>query len=108
MTAGSNPPNWLSDRVAVTRLEEKLENLARRADDHEKRDDERFGRMFEFMELAEDRVNKKLDKMDGLLQMLLADKNRRDGALSAGRVIAGFIGGLVTLVGEFAFKKLMG
>ena len=46
------------------------------------------------MELMEERVNTKLDKIDGRIEVLMADKNRREGALALGKVASGIAGGL--------------
>ncbi len=101
-------------RLAV--LDANYSNLQRQVQDHEKRDEDRFDRMFTFITVmkedllesignSEDKLMEKFanldEKMDlsvdplkGKVDILWDEKNKQDGAFKASKFIWGGISGL--------------
>jgi hypothetical protein len=52
-----------------------------------------------------DDISKKIDKMEGDIEQLLALANQAKGGVQVGKIISGIIGGAIAFVADWLFRK---
>lgn len=100
----------IAERIAI--LEANSINLDRRADAHERNDDDRFNRTLSFamgmkteILAAVGNVNEKVDTLSEKVSTLWDDKNKREGAFGLSKIMVGSAGGLIVAAIDWFVKK---
>ncbi|CAB4164288.1 hypothetical protein UFOVP830_20 [uncultured Caudovirales phage] len=52
-----------------------------------------------------DDISKKIDKMEGDIEQLLALANQAKGGVQVGKIISGIVGGAIAFVADWLFRK---
>jgi hypothetical protein len=52
-----------------------------------------------------DDISKKIDKMEGDIEQLLALANQAKGGVQVGKIISGIIGGAIAFIADWLFRK---
>jgi hypothetical protein len=52
-----------------------------------------------------DDISKKIDKMEGDIEQLLALANQAKGGVQVGKIISGIVGGAIAFIADWLFRK---
>ena len=96
----------------ITSTEQQIIAIVDKFDTHEKNDEARFERNFNYVKEMESRINKRFDEMmivikqtNRTVQILWDEKNKRDGAIGLSKFVAAAVGGLFVAAVDWAIKR---
>lgn len=98
-------PDMSENSAILARIDERTQGLVVNMTTHLKDDTDRFDKVLNFVSKKFDKIDEQFNSVDKKLDALWDDKNQRQGAFSAGRLMTACMWAIIVLMASYFMPR---